>query len=193
MLALLALGGCASSTVVLLRGEGARPTGGVAVIDPRTGKDMRLVETAGSKFVVAGSRSRMAAVDEARAEKRYAGLLGYLPDPPARFILYFPEGSTTLSPESDATRAAMFAEIGRRGAGVDVQIEGHTDRIGSDEDNDRLSGERAAAARDMLVGLGMSNGITRVVGRGERQPVAGHETADNIADAVNRRVEVVVR
>lgn len=191
--AALALAGCASSTVVLMPGEGSRPTGGIAIIDPKTGEDVQMVETAGNQAVVAGARSRVRAFDPAVAEKRYGELLGYLPEPPTRYTLYFPEGSIELSPESVPAREALFAEIDRRGAGVDIQIEGHTDRVGSDEDNDVLSLDRATAARDMLVGLGMRSSITRVVGRGEREPVAGHATADGVSDPRNRRVEVVIR
>ena len=45
----------------------------------------------------------------------------------------------------------------------------------------------------MLVGLGLDTDITRTVGRGERAPLLGHATADNVEDPANRRVEVVVR
>lgn len=190
---LLALAGCATSTVVLLPNEGGRAPGALAVIDPRTGEDARLIDGAGSRAIVAGRRARVASVPIDKAERSYGALLGYLPDPPTRFILYFPEGGTEIVSASVPARTAMFDEIKRRGAGVDVQIEGHTDRVGDAADNDRLSAERAAAARDMLASLGLNTGITRIVGRGERAPLPGHATADNVADALNRRVEVIVR
>ena len=189
----LVLSGCASSTVVLLDNEGGRPPGALALIDPKTGEDVRLVDTTGNRVVVAGSRSHMRALKPGVSENRYKALLGYLPEPPVRFILYFPNSSIEPSPESIPTRTALFAEIKRRGDGVDVQIEGHTDRVGDAADNDRLSLERAVAARDMLLGFGLSQNITRIVGRGERDPMPGHATADGVEDPVNRRVEVVVR
>ena len=192
LLALLATG-CASSSVVLLNGEGTNPAGAVAVIDPKTGEDVRLVDRAGSRVIVAGRRNNLRSVDAARAEAKYGNLLADLPQPPSRFILYFPEGSTALSPESIATRDALLKEVERRGAGVDVQIEGHTDRVGDAADNIALSKRRAQAALALLVPLGLKDNITRVVGRGESAPVAGHETADGVEDPVNRRVEVVVR
>ncbi len=191
-LALLA-GGCASSSVVLLNGEGGNPVGGVAVIDPKTGEDIQMIDRAGGRMIVADGRRSMRAMDAAAAEKKYGALLADLPEPPKTFVLYFPEASTTLAPESIATRDALLAEVARRGAGVDVQIEGHTDRVGDAADNDVLSRQRAQAALALLVPLGLSNNITRVVGRGERAPVAGHATADGVEDPVNRRVEVIVR
>ncbi len=189
----LALAGCGGSTVTLLNGEGANPVGAVAVIDPKTGDDVRIIDTAGTAVAIDGARSSVRSTDAAAAEARYADLLANLPEPPARFILYFPEGSTNITAESIPTRDALFAEVKRRGRGVAVQIEGHTDRVGDAADNVRLSKLRADAARDMLVGLGLDTDIARTVGRGERAPLPGHATADNIEDPANRRVEVVVR
>jgi outer membrane protein OmpA-like peptidoglycan-associated protein len=193
LLCALALAGCGGSTVTLLKGEGTNPVGAVAVIDPKTGEDVRVIDAAGTAVAVDGARTSVKPADPAAAEARYAALLAGLPEPPARFILYFPEGSTTITAASEPTREAMFAEIKRRGAGVAVQIEGHTDRVGDATDNVRLSKQRADAARVMLVGLGLDTDITRTVGRGERAPLPGHATADNMEDPANRRVEVVVR
>ena len=193
LLPTLLLGGCATSSVVLLNGEGGKPSGAVAVIDPKTGEDVRVVDRAGSRVIVAGARNSLRSVDTGRAEKRFGRLLSDLPEPPATYILYFPEGSATFSPESIATRDAMLAEVARRGAGVDVQIEGHTDRVGDAADNIVLSRQRAQATLALLVPLGLRDNITRVVGRGETTPVPGHATADGVTDAVNRRVEVIVR
>lgn len=193
VLCALALTGCGGSTVTLLKGEGANPVGAVAVIDPETGADVRIIDAAGTAVTVDGARTSVKTADAAAAEARYAALLAGLPEPAARFILYFPEGSTSITAASEPTRDAMFAEIKRRGAGVAVQIEGHTDRVGDGDDNVRLSKSRADAAREMLVGLGLDSNITRTVGRGERAPLPGHATADNMEDPANRRVEVVVR
>ncbi len=190
--AVFALAGCASSTVVLLDNEGGRPPGALALIDPKTGEDVRLVDTTGNRVVVAGARSHIRALKPGVSENRYKPLLGYLPEPPVRFILYFAIDSVDPTPESIPTRDALFAEIKRRGNGVDVQIEGHTDSLGDPSDNDRLSLDRAVAARDMLIRYGLSQNVTRIVGRGERDPVPGH-ASDNFGDPVNRRVEVVVR
>jgi outer membrane protein OmpA-like peptidoglycan-associated protein len=193
LLPLLLATGCASSHVTLLNGEGDNPVGGVAVIDPKTGDDVRLIETAGTRASVNGATARLSPGDPAAVERRYAALLDALPRPPRRFILMFPEGSTTLTAESLPDRQLLIDEIRTRGAGVDVQIEGHSDRVGSDEDNDRLSTERARAARDMLAAEGLIPADSRFVGRGERSPRPGHATADGVADPANRRVEIVVR
>lgn len=192
-LAALLLAGCTTSTVTLLNGEGDNPVGALAVIDRKSGKDVRLIDTAGTAATVTGSRASLARADAGGAETRYADLLAGLPEPPQRFVLYFPTGSNEITPESVAERDRMLAEVARRGNGVSVQIEGHTDRDGGAARNRELSVERARTARDMLVGLGLKAEVTRVVGRGELAPMPGHATAEGVADPVNRRVEVVVR
>lgn len=193
MLALLLLAGCRTSTVTLLDGEAGNPAGAVAVIDPKSGEDRALIATAGSRARVNGARSRVQAGDAAAAEAANRDVLDTLPRPALRFVLNFLEGSTTLAPESVAVGQQLIDEIRDRGSAVDVQIEGHTDREGSTTDNDRLSRQRALAARDALVAEGLIPQETRVVGRGERAPLAGHATDDGVADPANRRVEVVVR
>ena len=68
---------------------------------------------------------------------------------------------------------------------------GHTDRVGSVADNDRLSLQRAEAVRAMLIQRGINSSFLRAVGRGEREPLI--PTADEQAEPRNRRVEVIVR
>jgi outer membrane protein OmpA-like peptidoglycan-associated protein len=187
------LAGCTTSSVTLLKGEGDAPVGAVAVLDPKTGDDVRVIDKAGSAVTVNGRQASVRSVDPEQAERDNADLLKGLPEPPKRFILYFPTGSDDITPESIPERDRMLAEVERRGVGVSVQIEGHTDRVGGAARNRELSLERANAARDMLVKLGLKTEITRTVGRGENAPVPGHATAEGVADPVNRRVEVVVR
>ncbi|MFZ4688877.1 MAG: OmpA family protein [Polymorphobacter sp.] len=193
LLPLLLLAGCSTSTVTLLQGEGTNPVGSVVVLDPKTGDDVKPIDTAGTTAKVSGKRATTATVDPAVAEAQYRDLLANLPEPPQRFTLYFPTGSDEITPESIPERDRMLAEVRRRGDGVSVQIEGHTDREGSNAINRKLSLERANAARDMLVKLGLKTEFTRTVGRGALAPVPGHDRAEGVADPINRRVEVVVR
>ncbi|TNF63539.1 MAG: OmpA family protein [Burkholderiales bacterium] len=71
-----------------------------------------------------------------------------------------------------------------------VTIVGHTDSTGSDAINDPLSLDRANAARDYLVGRGVSPTRFSTEGRGSRQPVADNATAAGRAQ--NRRIEIFV-
>lgn len=71
-----------------------------------------------------------------------------------------------------------------------VKVEGHTDSIGSDEYNLRLSRDRAEAVRRELVDRGVPPGTLTLVGYGEDYPVASNDSASGRQQ--NRRVELVL-
>ena len=113
-----------------------------------------------------------------------------LPPPSLCFTLYFDEKSTEIMPRSRADLEALLAEVAKRPV-VEVQITGHTDTVGPQADNDRLSLERARAVQDMLVKNGLHAKFIRAVGRGERELLK--PTPDETPEEENRRVEVIVR
>ena len=73
----------------------------------------------------------------------------------------------------------------------EVVLIGHSDRVGKLEDNDRLSLRRAEAMRKALIEVGVAGTAIDVAGRGEREPLVA--TADDVAEARNRRVEISIR
>lgn len=66
-------------------------------------------------------------------------------------------------------------------------VEGHTDDIGSEGFNQRLSEARAQAAIDYLIGAGVDPARLIAVGYGETRPIADNSTAEG--RAINRRIE----
>lgn len=74
--------------------------------------------------------------------------------------------------------------------GLKIQVEGHTDSVGGDEYNMRLSENRAASVRDFLVGQGVQASAVTAQGFGKTMPVADNSTAAGRQQ--NRRVELVV-
>jgi len=74
--------------------------------------------------------------------------------------------------------------------GLKVDVEGHTDSVGGEEYNQRLSEQRAAAVRDYLVQQGVSMNAVAARGFGKTQPIASNDNA--IGRQQNRRVELVV-
>ena len=74
--------------------------------------------------------------------------------------------------------------------GLHLAIEGHTDNIGSDEGNMKLSQQRADAVRDFLVQQGLTADAVTAVGMGKGDPVADNST--NEGRQKNRRVEIIV-
>ena len=71
-----------------------------------------------------------------------------------------------------------------------LQLVGHTDNIGSDKFNIRLSLERAQAFKDYLVKAGVESGRIIVDGKGMREPLNDNATPDK--QALNRRVEMTI-
>jgi outer membrane protein OmpA-like peptidoglycan-associated protein len=74
--------------------------------------------------------------------------------------------------------------------GLKLQLEGHTDSIGTDSINQKLSEQRAEAVRDFLVSQGVTAASVTARGFGKSQPVASNDTAAGRQQ--NRRVELVV-
>jgi outer membrane protein OmpA-like peptidoglycan-associated protein len=74
--------------------------------------------------------------------------------------------------------------------GLKLEVEGHTDSVGSDEFNQKLSEQRAAGVRDYLVAQGIAEPNVTARGFGESQPVASNDNAAGRQQ--NRRVELVV-
>ena len=131
-----------------------------------------------------------ATVTQEEVQRTFGQALAAQPPNPLSFTLYFSTASTELTPESQPILEALFAEVAKRQA-VEVQVTGHTDRVGTDATNDRLSLERAQAVQEMLVQRGLKTNFIRAVGRGEREPLV--PTPDEQPEPRNRRVEVIVR
>jgi OmpA-OmpF porin, OOP family len=75
--------------------------------------------------------------------------------------------------------------------GVDIEMviaTGHTDSVGTDAYNQRLSERRAAAVKEYLVSKGIPASKITTIGKGESQPVATNKTAEGRQK--NRRVDI---
>ncbi len=71
-----------------------------------------------------------------------------------------------------------------------ITVEGHTDSIGSDQYNQKLSERRANAVRQYLIEKGIASSRIKVVGYGEQKPIADNKTKEG--RATNRRAEFEV-
>jgi outer membrane protein OmpA-like peptidoglycan-associated protein len=100
----------------------------------------------------------------------------------------------TLRPDAEETLAAAAPEIGKLG-GNPARIEGHTDAIGSQSYNIKLSEARATVVRDWLAAHKIVPAGTPIKGYGKTRPVAPNVTSDGKDDPIgrqkNRGVEVV--
>src|SRR5262245_8972576 len=101
----------------------------------------------------------------------------------------FDTGQYTLKPAA-REKLAKVSGIVLAHPGLRLEVEGHTDSVGSDEFNQQLSEKRAATVRDFLDQQGIAFASLGARGFGKTMTVASNETAAGRQQ--NRRVELVV-
>jgi outer membrane protein OmpA-like peptidoglycan-associated protein len=186
---ILALSGGATSSLVVLPDDDGHQ-GAVAVLES-DGAPTEAVIDSGNSRTALGTRTPVAKPRGPDGlKKQEAALLTGLPPPAKSFLLYFEQGTTTLTSQSSTVLPALRQEIAAR-SGAEVEVIGHTDTVGSEEDNDRLSTKRAEEVLAWLASQGFDPSMMSAIGRGERQLM--QPTLDNVDNPANRRVEVIVR
>ncbi|MDZ7818944.1 MAG: OmpA family protein [Aliarcobacter sp.] len=88
------------------------------------------------------------------------------------------------------SRIAEFASMLKQNPKLNATIEAHTDSVGSDAYNQKLSERRAASTVEALKALKVDTSKIKSVGFGESKPVATNATAEGRAE--NRRVKAVM-
>jgi outer membrane protein OmpA-like peptidoglycan-associated protein len=126
-------------------------------------------------------RQQLNAILETRETAR--GLIVNMSD------VMFDTGKYTLKPGAKE-KLAKIAGIVLGHPGLRLEVEGHTDNLGGDDFNQRLSEQRADAVRNYLVAQGVSPDSITAHGFGKTRPVASNDTA--ASRQLNRRVELVV-
>jgi outer membrane protein OmpA-like peptidoglycan-associated protein len=102
----------------------------------------------------------------------------------------FDFNSSALRPESRSTLRELANNFSRYPDNR-IVVEGHTDSIGSEQYNQRLSEQRAANVADYLIDNGVPASNIIVYGYGELRPKATNDTAEG--RQLNRRVEIHIR
>jgi outer membrane protein OmpA-like peptidoglycan-associated protein len=97
---------------------------------------------------------------------------------------------------SDVIMPASLPELKRLASfitayGYTVRLSGHTDNIGSPEDNKRLSQARAESVKRQLMAFGCQEEKIQAFGYGDTMPVASNDTEEG--RALNRRVEILIQ
>ena len=101
----------------------------------------------------------------------------------------FDTGKYDLRPEA-RERLARLSGIVLAHAGLNLEVEGHTDSTGGDELNQKLSEQRAGTTREYLIQQGLSDSNVTAKGFGKTMPVADNSTVPGRQQ--NRRVELIV-
>jgi outer membrane protein OmpA-like peptidoglycan-associated protein len=101
----------------------------------------------------------------------------------------FDTGKSTLRPGAREELAKVSGII-QSHPGLKLEIEGHTDSVGGDEYNQKLSEQRASAVRDYLIQQGIAADSVTAKGFGKSRPVVSNASAEGRQR--NRRVEMIV-
>lgn len=103
--------------------------------------------------------------------------------------ILFDVGAAELRPAAQQNLSDLEVSL-QDYEGTEVIVFGHTDSTGGDDLNQRLSEQRANAARTYLIGAGLDAERVSAVGRGETDPIADNDTEAGRQE--NRRVEVAI-
>ena len=102
---------------------------------------------------------------------------------------FFDFDKSVIKPEGKAKLDDLIGKI--KGINLEVIIAvGHTDAVGSDSYNQKLSVRRSESVKAYLVTKGIEKNRVYTEGKGEKQPVADNKTAEGRSK--NRRVEIEV-
>lgn len=105
--------------------------------------------------------------------------------------VHFLFDSSEIQPDSQSILEEIAEALRAHPEITSVEIQGHTDDIGSPEHNLRLSEERANAVRDALVTLGIEAGRLTARGYGKEKPLVKNVNAETRAR--NRRVQLMIQ
>lgn len=97
-----------------------------------------------------------------------------------------------LTPQAQATLNEFAGRaLGNLNSFKDLLVSGHTDSVGGDAYNQKLSEKRAKAVANYLISKGVPANKVAAVGKGEKEPVDDNKTKEGRAK--NRRVVILVR
>jgi len=182
--------GCAKKTTFVLL---PNPDGRVGELAVTTHKGTRIVSRADHATQVSSAQelpSQPEKMDQETIREKFGMALRADPGQPATFSLYYKSGTNQLTATSKDLLPDIFAAIASRKS-KDISVVGHTDRVGAEDLNFRLSRKRADAIKSLLVKKGVVSNLIHVDAHGESNPLIA--TADEVAEPKNRRVDVTVR
>lgn len=105
--------------------------------------------------------------------------------------VHFQFDSAKLTAADKTKLDTVATRLKQEAPNAQLRVSGHTDSVGNDAYNQKLSEKRAHSVTDYLVSAGVpSSAFVSVTGAGESHPVADNKTADG--RAMNRRVEIQI-
>lgn len=189
LLCIIILSACGSKTTVILLPEENGKTGSVIVNNKNNSQVLDRVYT----YASVDSDSAKISVKETTPDEindKYQRLLNASPQKSVSILLYFEHDSSRLTTESQALIPKIF-EIAKERSPSEISVIGHTDSKGSLKHNNQLALERAEAVGMLLRNSDIALKDLTIKSHGENDPLV--RTGDNVSEAKNRRVEIMIR
>jgi outer membrane protein OmpA-like peptidoglycan-associated protein len=180
--------GCSQTTVVLL--DNGKTHNAVIVSN---NKGTSKLDKVGSYVDLKDENKTVSEVkimSKKEIESRFSKVLAATPPKPVKYVVYFKPKSKELTEESKAVLVKAIETIKKRSPCM-VDIIGHTDTTGSNEINIKVSLKRAKYIESILKEKGVKAESLTAKGYGEEDLEV--ETADNVAEAKNRNVEIFIK
>jgi outer membrane protein OmpA-like peptidoglycan-associated protein len=134
---------------------------------------------------------------EKKLRDRLAGVgVGIQKDPQTGALTLIMPGNITFPTAQSSVRADFYpvldavADVLKEYNKTTISVSGHTDNVGRDDYNLKLSQDRANAVAQYLVSRGVAGGRISAVGYGKANPIADNSTETGRSQ--NRRVEVLI-
>jgi outer membrane protein OmpA-like peptidoglycan-associated protein len=179
---------CSSSRIILLDSPKADEA---IVVETKKGElVLNELNTFTELFSAEEQPAAAKSISPDELQARYGGLLAFAPKTPVSFLLYFEEGSVELTSDAKLLFPEIVETVNRR-IPCDVNIIGHSDRMGSKVSNIELSLKRARLVEDWLLAQNLD--ITKIIVESYGEEDLLVETADEVAEPRNRRVEILIR
>jgi len=180
--------GCSQTTVVLL--DSGKVKSAVIV---STNKGSSKIDKVGNYVDLKDKESAVSEVKIMTKEEigsRFGKVLAASPKKPVSYMVYFKPKSKELTEESKEV-LIMAIEVMKKRSPCMVNLIGHTDTTGASELNLKVSLKRAKLIESILKEKGIE--LLGLTAKGYGEEDLQVKTADNIAEAKNRNVEIFIK
>jgi outer membrane protein OmpA-like peptidoglycan-associated protein len=134
--------------------------------------------------------SKIKKMSQKEINTKFKDAIKALPPKPAHIYLYFKNGTSELTNES-LNKLPLIYELIKKRAPCDVNVIGHTDTVGSQVANLKLSFKRAQEIKRWILSRNADLNNLSVESYGERDLLV--PTADGISEPKNRTVEIFIK
>jgi outer membrane protein OmpA-like peptidoglycan-associated protein len=182
--------GCSAkgTQITLLPEEGGK-TGAISIADNK-GVNYNIDKAYSSLDISQRGEIQKKVETEKAVETKYAEVLNALPKKPQSILFYFPNNSAELN-KTQIAEIKKVNDIINNNDIIEVLCIGHSDSAGDKEYNKTLSFKRAQSVASILMKDMTDKSLIKVEYYGDSDPLV--KTANNVSNAKNRRVEIILK